>query len=105
MAAGRALMVKLSGIALEVSPLLSRRTKLVLDALHALADAGQSTFTQAAVGAYLRGQQTPMSAWEVRGELSILEALGDIQLDAKTALWQFTAASDARQSKTGAASA
>ena len=68
-------------------PLPSRRTKLVLDAIHALAATGASAFAPADVGDHLRGAQTPMLMWEIRGELSKLEASGDIEIDSATARW------------------
>lgn len=68
----------------------SRRTKLVLAAVQALAHAGKQSFTPADVGLHLRTHAQPMSAWEVRGELSNLEASGDVRIDPATALWTLT---------------
>ena len=70
----------------------SRRTTLVLDAVYALAAAGNPAFAPAAVGARLRSDQSPMSAWEIRGELSSLEASGELRLDPATALWSLRVA-------------
>ena len=89
----------------------SRRTNLVLAAVHALAAGVETTeassgtregttssssppsslpgsgFTQSDIGAYLRAHAEPMSAWEVRGELSLLEHAGEVRIDPTTAIW------------------
>ena len=81
----------------------SRRTKLVLDAIQAIAVAGNHAFAPADVGAQLRSAQTPMSAWEIRGELTTLEVSGDITIDPTTALWSLRASPSIPQPKSGAA--
>ena len=74
----------------------SRRTNLVLAAVRALASGGETNsapggardgFTQSDIGAYLRDQGEPMSAWEVRGELTNLERAGEVRIDPATAIW------------------
>ncbi len=65
----------------------SRRTKLVLEAVQALVNAGKQGFSPADVGRQLREEGEPMSAWEVRGALSTLEASGEVRVDPATALW------------------
>ena len=74
----------------------SRRTNLVLAAVRAVASGGQPTsapggakdgFTQSDIGAYLRAQGEPMSAWEVRGELTNLERAGEVHIEPATAIW------------------
>lgn len=81
----------------------SRRTKLVLDAIQALAAGGAHTFMPADVGAELRRKQTPMSAWEIRGELSTLEASATIACNPASAHWSLRATDPQRQTKSGAA--
>lgn len=66
----------------------ARRTKTVFDAVTALHDAGSTPFRPGDVTAYLRASDTPIGAWEVRGELSNLERLGLIALDENTAMWR-----------------
>ncbi len=79
----------------------SRRTNLVLAAVRALASGGETTgapggtkggftkggFTQSDISAYLRAQGEPMSAWEVRGELTNLERAGEVRIESATAIW------------------
>ena len=72
----------------------SRRTKLVLAAIQALANGGTQGFTPAEVGAQLRAQGEPVSAWEIRGELSNLEAAGNIRIDPASARWYLQAAAE-----------
>ena len=71
--------------------LQSRRTKLVLEAVQALVKAGANGFAPADIGAHLRAHGEPMGAWEVRGELSNLEASGDVRLDTASARWHLNA--------------
>ena len=68
----------------------SRRTKLVLAAVQALVNAGQQGLTPAEIGQHLRTNGEPMPAWAVRGELSTLEASGEVRVDPATALWYLT---------------
>jgi len=66
-----------------------RRTDRVRDAVERLMtedDAGRG-FLPGDVNALLREQNEPMGAWEVRGELTKLERLGDIRLDSATGRW------------------
>lgn len=65
----------------------ARRTKIVYDAAAALAESGAASFRPGDVAAHLRPTETPFGAWEVRGELSNLERLGLVELDADTATW------------------
>ena len=81
----------------------SRRTELVLDAIQSLAAAGQHAFAPADVGARLRDTKTPMSAWEIRGELTVLETSGAITIDTKTAMWTLKMATALPRTKSGAA--
>jgi len=66
----------------------ARRTKTVFDAVAALGQAGIESFGPGDVTAHLRAEGTPYGAWEVRGELSILERLGLVELDEETASWR-----------------
>ena len=74
----------------------SRRTNLVLAAIRALAADPKTTaapgsakggFTQSDISAYLRVTGEPMSAWEVRGELTNLERAGEVRIEPDTAIW------------------
>ena len=85
----------------------SRRTNLVLAAIHALSAGSEKTdapanqnnggskggFTQSDISAYLRAHGEPMSAWEVRGELTSLERAGAVRIESATAIWYLTTAS------------
>ena len=77
-----------------MTELLPRRTKLVWLAINHLAGdskAPGSGLTAADVGALLREQDTPMGAWEVRGELTHLEEVGLLTLDAQSGRWHVRA--------------
>lgn len=65
-----------------------RRTELVRSVIDALVAEGHTTFVPGDVVSRLRAQNQPMGAWEVRGELSKLEAEGMIENDPVTAAWQ-----------------
>lgn len=74
----------------------SRRTNLVLAAVRALASRGETAgasggaaggFTQSDISAHLRAEGEPMSAWEVRGELTNLERAGEVRIEPATAIW------------------
>ncbi len=69
---------------------LPRRTKLVWLAIKELAGeshAAGSGLTPADVGALLREHDTPLGAWEVHGELSNLEEIGLVTMDAQSGRW------------------
>ena len=66
----------------------ARRTKTVFDAVAALHDAGCTPFRPGDVTAHLRANDSPIGAWEVRGELTNLERLGLIRLDEDSATWR-----------------
>ncbi len=66
-----------------------RRTDRVRRAIDDLLAAGHDHkgFLPRDVNRLLREQNAPMGAWEVRGELSRLEQLGELKLDAPTGRW------------------
>ena len=68
--------------------LAQRRTNLVLSVIEKLVAEGRSEFQPGDVVTRLREQNQPMGTWEVRGELSNLEAAGVIELDPDTACWR-----------------
>lgn len=90
----------------------ARRTKTVFDAVVALCDGGAECFRPGDVTGYLRGEDTPFGAWEVRGELANLERLGLVVLDEEFAVWRLVpgasfsiaAANAARRADNGDAS-
>lgn len=65
-----------------------RRTDLVLAVIEKLVAEGRSEFRPGDVVSRLREQNQPMGAWEVRGELSKLEAEGMLENDPATAAWR-----------------
>ncbi len=75
-----------------------RRTHLVRRVFEELAQrpGGDAGIRPGAINAELRARETPMGAWEVRVELTHLEAAGEVRCDPATGLW-FLA--DAAQSK------
>ena len=67
-----------------------RRTETVYAVIQELVDQGRTSFRPADVTSILRDQGQPLGAWEVRGEFSILEARGLIELNAESADWSLT---------------
>jgi hypothetical protein len=68
--------------------LAQRRTNLVLSVVEKLIAEGRCQFRPSHVLERLREQNQPLGAWEVRAELSNLEAAGLIVLEAETGAWQ-----------------
>lgn len=67
-----------------------RRTDRVREAINTLLEQEQDPegFRPAAVNRVLRNQNQPLGAWEVRGELSYLEQLGELELNPETGTWR-----------------
>ncbi|MFU8816920.1 MAG: hypothetical protein ACNA7W_16350 [Pseudomonadales bacterium] len=65
-----------------------RRTKLVLSVIEKLVEAGHAEFRPGDIVSHLREQNQPLGTWEVRGELSNLEAEGVLEADAATGAWR-----------------
>ena len=64
-----------------------RRTDLVLRVLKDLIAAGTNGVLPGAINARLREMGEPLGTWEVRGELSTLEAAGEIVIDDASGAW------------------
>ena len=106
-AVARFFLANLRAFFSEDSAVQSRSTNLVLAAIHALSAGSEKTdapanqnnggskggFTQSDISAYLRAHGEPMSAWEVRGELTSLERAGAVRIESATAIWYLTTAS------------
>lgn len=65
-----------------------RRTNLVLSVIEKLVAEGRREFRPGDVVSRLRAQNQPMETWEVRGELSNLEAAGMIMLEPDSGAWR-----------------
>jgi hypothetical protein len=65
-----------------------RRTKLVFTTFEELVVEGQSEIRPGDITQRLREKNLPLSYWEVRGELSNLEAEGLIEVRPETGGWQ-----------------
>ncbi len=65
-----------------------RRTDLVIAVIEKLVADGRTAFQPGDVVERLRQQNQPMGSWEVRGELSRLQAEGALALDPETAQWR-----------------
>lgn len=63
------------------------RTKLVLSVIDKLVAEGRTEFRPGDIVSRLREQNQPLATWEVRGELSNLEAAGMLASDATTGAW------------------
>jgi len=70
----------------------NRRTKTVYDVIQELVREGHTSFRPGDVNSALRKRSQPMGTWEVRRELSVLEAGGLIELDAESGTWSLNAA-------------
>ncbi|TNF80499.1 MAG: hypothetical protein EP301_13185 [Gammaproteobacteria bacterium] len=68
------------------------RTDQVLAVIEALVDAGAAEFRPGHIADSLRESGNPMLTWEIRGELSRLEAAGLIAADETTGAYQLTKA-------------
>lgn len=68
--------------------LAQRRTNLVLSAIEKLVAGGRRQFRPGDIVSHLRAQNQPLGTWEVRAELSNLEAAGLIELNADSACWR-----------------
>ena len=64
-----------------------RKTRKVYDAFVAVAAANGGAVRPGEVVAYLREQNDPFGSWEVRGELSNLEDMGLLVVDAPSGTW------------------
>ena len=65
-----------------------RRTKLVFATFEELVGEGRTEVRPGDITNRLRERNLPLSYWEVRGELSNLEAEGLICVHAETGAWQ-----------------
>jgi hypothetical protein len=65
-----------------------RRTRIVFGVFEELALEGCTEIRPGDIAARMRARNQPMSVWEIRGELSNLEALGSIELNPDTASWR-----------------
>ncbi len=68
--------------------LARRRTNLVYSVIEKLVAEGHREFRPGDVVGRLRAQNQPMGTWEVRGELSNLEAEGVIELEPGSGVWR-----------------
>jgi hypothetical protein len=68
-----------------------RRTKLVFSAFEELVGKGHTEIRPGDITTTLRERNQPLSYWEVRGELSNLEAEGLIEVHAETGAWRLAA--------------
>lgn len=69
------------------------RTDHVFAVIESLVAGGLAEFGPGHIGDALRDAGTPMLSWEIRGELSRLEAGGLISSDPQTGSYQLAAAS------------
>jgi hypothetical protein len=68
-----------------------RRKKVVLSVIEKLLADGRAEFRPGDIAAYLRERNQPMGVWEIRRELSALEADGVIENDADSGAWRAAA--------------
>jgi hypothetical protein len=77
--------MQFQGIPLSIG---HRRTKLVFTTFEELVAEGRSEIRPGDITQRLRERNLPLSYWEVRGELSNLEAEGLIEVRPETGGWQ-----------------
>jgi hypothetical protein len=65
-----------------------RRTKLVFATFEELVGEGRTELRPGEITDRLRQRNQPLSYWEVRGELSNLEAEGRIEVNPETGAWR-----------------
>ncbi|HAR31679.1 MAG TPA: hypothetical protein DCR65_09130 [Gammaproteobacteria bacterium] len=68
-----------------------RRTKLIFAIFEELATSGRTEIRPGDITTVLRERNQPLAFWEVRGELSNLEAAGVIEVDSASGGWRLTA--------------
>ncbi|MFM8353722.1 MAG: hypothetical protein ACKOBM_02295 [Gammaproteobacteria bacterium] len=73
----------------------NRRTKLVLSVFQELVSKGSAEIRPGAIASLLRERNQPLSFWEIRGELSTLEAAGLIASVPDTGAWRLAARTSA----------
>ena len=66
----------------------ARQTKNVYDAAVAVHESGTTEIRPGDIAAHLRNGGFPVAAWQIRGELTNLEAMGLVTLDADAGTWQ-----------------
>ena len=64
-----------------------RKTRTVYDAFNSVIGSNGQEIRAGQVVAFLRESNDPFGSWEVRGELSKLEALGLLKLNGSTGTW------------------
>ncbi len=67
-----------------------KRTEIVYAVILQLVKGGESELRPGSVNSILRDRGQPMGTWEVRVELSNLQAQGLIDLDEATGYWHIT---------------
>ena len=65
-----------------------RQTRFVYDGFMELANGRGGVVEVGDIAAYMRERNHPMDAWQIRGELSTLEAMGLVEIDKETAGWR-----------------
>ena len=65
-----------------------RQTRIVYESFMELAHGNGGVVEVGDIATYMRGRNRPMGAWEIRGELSRLRALGLVEVDDSTATWR-----------------
>ena len=68
------------------------RTDQVYAMIQRIVDEGRAEFRPGHIADALRAEGMPLLTWEIRGELSRLQAEGLIQADPKTGAWSLAAA-------------
>ncbi len=73
-----------------------RRTKRIFEVIQEIVGADGKGFRPGDIASVLRERGQPLGAWEIRGQLSILEAEGLIRLEPDSGAWQIVSSQDQR---------
>ncbi len=73
-----------------------RRTKRIFGVIQEIVAAQGGRFRPGDIASVLRERGQPLGAWEIRGQLSILEAEGLIRLEPESGTWEIASAASRR---------
>jgi repressor of nif and glnA expression len=73
-----------------------RRTKRIFEVIQEIVGAQGHGFRPGDIASVLRERGQPLGAWEIRGQLSILEAEGLIRLEPESGTWEIVSSANQR---------
>lgn len=73
-----------------------RRTKKIFEVIQEIVAAEGHHFRPGDIASVLRDRGQPLGTWEIRGQLSILEAEGLVRLDPESGTWEIASSNSQR---------